>query len=159
MPEDRILREQLVELLHGGSAHADAGTVLEDFPADKWSFKPNGAPWSSWQLLEHIRIALDDLLDFCRNPEYVAPKWPEEYWPKEESPANAEAWDKSVAAVLGGLQSLEHLIKDEKSNLFARIPWGDGQTLLREVLLAADHTSYHLGQIVLLRKQMNAWSG
>lgn len=157
--EDAILREQLIELVRGGSAHADARTVLDNFPEEKRSLKPDGSPHNAWQLLEHIRVALDDLLEFCTNPHYVAPKWPEAYWPKEEAPASAEEWDKSVAAVLAGLASFEHLIKDEESNLHARIPWGDGQTLLHEVLLAADHTSYHLGQIVLLRKQLSAWPG
>src|SRR5450631_3743777 len=154
--EDRELRDHLIELLRGASAHADAKTVLSDFPADKRDLKPNGAPYNAWQLLEHTRMALDDLLDFCVNPQYVAAKWPEEYWPKNETPRNAEEWDKSVAAVLAAIKEFERMVGDDKSNLYAKIPWGEGQTLLREAMLAADHNSYHLGQIVLLRKQLDA---
>lgn len=155
--EDRALRDTLIELLRGAGAHADAKTTLADFPADKRALKPNGSPHNAWQLLEHTRIALDDLLDFCFNPQYAAPKWPDAYWPKHETPDSAAQWDKSVAALLAGLKAFEHMIGDGKSNLYAKIPWGEGQTLLREALLAADHTSYHLGQIVLLRKQLDAW--
>jgi hypothetical protein len=155
--EDRALRDHLIELLRGASAHADAKTVFADFPAAKRATKPNGSPYNAWQLLEHMRIALDDLLDFCSNPEYVAPKWPEGYWPKHEAPGSAAEWDRSVAGLLAGLKAFEHIIGEGKSNLYAKIPWGEGQTLLREAMLAADHTSYHLGQIVLLRKQLDAW--
>lgn len=155
--KDRILRDQLIELLRGGSAHADAGAALSGFPADKRATKPEGAPYNAWQLLEHMRIALDDLLDFCTNPRYAAPKWPEGYWPRNDAPRTDGEWETSVAALLAGLKSFEDKISDKRSDLYAKIPWGDGQTLLREALLAADHTSYHLGQIVLLRKQLDAW--
>src|SRR5664279_3367017 len=141
--EDRELRDHLIELLRGASAHADAKTVLSNFPADKRAAKPNGSPHNAWQLLEHTRIALDDLLDFCVNPEYTAPKWPEDYWPKNDAPGNAEEWDKSVASVLAATKEFEQMVGDANSNLYAKIPWGEGQTLLREVMVAADHTSYH----------------
>ena len=132
--------------------------ALEDFPADKRAVKPAGSPHNAWQLLEHMRLALDDLLDFCENSNYLAPKFPEGYWPRNEKPSTDE-WDRSVAAVVAALKQFEDLVANHDSNLYAKIPWGDGQTLLREVLIAADHTSYHLGQFVLLRKQLDVWNG
>jgi len=156
--EDHLLREQLTELLRGGEAHTNIASALEDFPADKRAVKPAGSPHNAWQLLEHMRLALDDLLDFCENSNYLAPKFPEGYWPRNEKPS-AEEWDRSVTAVVAALKQFEDLVESHDSNLYAKIPWGDGQTLLREVLIAADHTSYHLGQLVLLRKQLDVRSG
>lgn len=153
---DQLLREQLAELLRGEGAHANTAEALKDFPAEKRVVKPAGSPHNAWQLLEHMRMALDDLLDFCDNSNYIAPAFPEGYWPKNEKPASAEEWDKSVAAVVAVLKQFESKVANPQSNLYAKIPWGDGQTLLREVLIAADHTSYHLGQFVLLRKQLDA---
>jgi len=155
--DNRELREQLAELLKGGSAHADANSVLSDFPADKRAEKPNGAPYNAWQLLWHINFTLHDLLDFCANPKYLAPKWPNEYWPENETPPSEVAWDSTVRALQADLAQFQKMIMDPAENMYATIPWGDGQTVLREILLAADHTSYHLGQIVLLRKQLDAW--
>ena len=155
--EDRALREQLVAFLRGGQAHAELKTVLDDFPVKLRGVVPRGAEQSAWQELEHIRIALDDLLDFSTNSHYVAMKWPDDYWPKEAAPADSEACDASVRALKKGLADFEKLVGDPESNLYATIPWGDGQTLLREVLVAVQHTSYHLGQIVLLRRILGAW--
>ena len=155
--DDRALRAQLVEFLRGESAHAGLKSVLDDFPADLRGKKPKGSPHSAWQLLEHIRIALHDLYDFSANSNYVAPKWPDDYWPKEDAPPSAAAWDASVRAVKKDVVDFEKLIGEPESNLYATIPWGDGQTLLREVLLAGQHTSYHLGQLVLLRRELGAW--
>jgi len=157
--EDRALRDQLIEFLRGGSAHADLKAVLEDFPAKARGAKPEGAEHTPWQLLEHIRIALHDLLDFSTNSNYVQPEWPKDYWPKEEGPENDAAWDTSVAAVKKDIADFVKLVGNADSNLYATIPWGEGQTLLREVLLAGQHTSYHLGQIVLLRRELGAWNG
>lgn len=155
--DDRALRDQLLEFLRAGSAHADAGTALDDFPPALYGAKPAGAPHSGWQLLEHIRFTLHDLLDFCTNSEYLAPKWPDAYWPKEDAPASPEEWKASLKVVKEDLAEFEKLIQNPESNLYAQIPWGEGQTMLREVLLAGDHTSYHLGQLVMLRKQLGAW--
>jgi hypothetical protein len=155
--EDRALREQLVAFLRGGQAHAELKTVLDDFPVKLRGVVPRGAEQSAWQELEHIRIALDDLLDFSTNSHYVAMKWPDDYWPKEAAPTDSEAWDASVRALKKGVADFEKLVGDPESNLYATIPWGDGQTLLREVLVAGQHTSYHLGQIVLLRRILGAW--
>jgi uncharacterized damage-inducible protein DinB len=157
--EDKFLRDQLVETLRGGNAHVDLFIALKDFSEDLYGAKPDGAPYSAWQLLEHIRIALNDLLVFCTDPDYAAPKWPDAYWPKQAAPPSSAAWKTSVKALRADLDAFEKLIRDPESNLYARIPWGDGQTLLREVLLVIDHTSYHLGQLVMLRKQIGAWKG
>lgn len=155
--DDRELREQLVKFLRGGEAHADLKSVVDGFPAKLRGEVPRGAEHSAWQQLEHIRIALHDLLDFSTNPHYVQPEWPEDYWPKEAAPADAEAWEESVKAVKKDLADFEKLVGIPESNLYATIPWGQGQTLLREVLLAGQHTSYHLGQMVLLRRLLGAW--
>jgi uncharacterized damage-inducible protein DinB len=157
--EDRDLREKLVELLRGGSAHADLNTVVADFPADLTGKKPQGAPHTAWQLLEHLRVALHDILDFTTNSEYLELKFPDDYWPKNGAAPSADAWKQSVAAVQADLKAFEDLVNDPASNLYAKIPWGSGQNLLREVLLAADHNSYHLGQLAFLRKQLGAWQG
>jgi uncharacterized damage-inducible protein DinB len=155
--EDHALRKQLVEFLRGGSAHAELKTVIEGFPQDKRGAKPKGAAHSAWQLLEHIRIALHDLYDFSTNPKYVQPDWPADYWPKEEVPPSEDAWNASVNAVEKDLALFEQLIGEPTTNFYAAIPWGEGQTILREVLLAGQHTSYHLGQLVSLRRELGAW--
>ncbi len=153
--DNRELRQQLVELIRGGSAHLDIKSGL-DFPAGHRGTKPNGAPYNAWQVLWHLNYTLHDLLEFCTNPKYLTPKWPDDYWPKEEQPTSDDSWDKATKALLADLAQFEKMLMDPAQNLYATIPWGDGQTFLREVLLAADHNSYHLGQIVLLRKQLDA---
>ncbi len=157
--EDRALREQLVKFLAGGQAHAELKTVVDDFPVKARGAKPKGAAHTGWQLLEHIRMSLDDLLEFSTNSKYVEKKWPDDYWPKEEAPENDAAWGTSVKAVKKTLADFEKLVKNPETNLYATIPWGDGQTILREVLLAGQHTSYHLGQLVSLRRELGAWKG
>jgi len=152
--DDRILRDQLVEFLRGGSAHVELTAALKDFPSELYGAKPKGAPHTAWQLLEHIRFTLHDLLDFCMNPKYVAPDWPEAYWPKNGAPNSKDEWKACAKAIQEDIAEFEKLAGDPGSNLYAPIPWGDGQTLLREILLAGDHTSYHLGQLVMLRKQL-----
>ena len=157
--DDQVLRDQLVESLQKGNAHVDIFSALKDFPEALYGRKPPGAPHSAWQLLEHIRFTLNDLLIFSTDPNYVAPKWPDAYWPPEDGPENSHAWKASIKALKADLAALEKLIQNPESNLYAPIPWGDGQTLLREALLAIDHTSYHLGQLVMLRKQLGEWKG
>lgn len=155
--EDHALREQLVKFLRGSEAHAEFKDVLDDFPVKARGVVPKGAEHSAWQELEHIRIALHDLLDFSTNPNYTSMKWPDDYWPKETAPKSDAEWDASVRAVKKDMADFEKLVGDPESNLYATIPRGEGQTLLREVLLAGQHTSYHLGQIVLLRRILGAW--
>lgn len=154
--DDVLLREQLIESLKKGNAHVDLFTALKDFPVELAGKRPNGTPHSAWQLLEHIRLSLNDLLVFSTDSNYVAPKWPDSYWPKEETPANAGAWQASVKALQADLDAFTQFIRNPASNLYSPIPWGTGQTLLREALLAIDHTSYHVGQLVMLRKQLGA---
>ncbi|MGB6131326.1 MAG: DinB family protein [Acidobacteriaceae bacterium] len=155
--EDGALRKQLVEFLRGNQAHADLKSVLDGFPEKLRGKKPQGSPHSAWQLLEHIRLALRDLLDFSTNSSYVALKWPDGYWPAEDAPPSDDAWEASLRAVKKDMADFEKLIGEPKTNLYATIPWGEGQTILREVLLAGQHTSYHLGQLVLLRRELGAW--
>jgi uncharacterized damage-inducible protein DinB len=147
-------------LLRGGSAHIDVFAALKDFPPKLYGAKPENAPHSAWQLLEHMRMALRDLWDFSTNAEYVEKNWPDDYWPESAAPPSKQAWDSSVKALKEDLAAFEKLVKNPKSNLYAQIPWGkEKQTLLREVLLAADHNSYHVGQLVLLRRLLGTWEG
>ena len=155
--DDQFLRDQLVEFLKKGNAHVDLFSALKDFPPDLYGEKPKGASHTAWQLLEHIRLALNDMLVFSTDPNYVAPKWPDGYWPKEDAPKNDAAWKTSIKALKADMEAFEKLIRNPESNLYARIPWGEGQTLLREALLAIDHNSYTVGQLVMLRKQLGAW--
>jgi hypothetical protein len=153
------LRKHVIELLKGKSAHAGFDSAVAGFPVKRAGEKPAGAPHSAWQLLEHMRIAQWDILEFSRNPKHVSPKWPEGYWPDSESPPNAEAWRKSVDAFQADLKAMQALVSSSSSDLLAPFPHGDGQTLLREALLVADHNSYHLGQLVILRRLLGEWKG
>jgi uncharacterized damage-inducible protein DinB len=155
--EDKQLREQLVTFLHESLAHADLFAALKNFPEELYGKKVKGFPHSAWQLLEHIRFTLNDLLVFSTDPKYVAPEWPKAYWPEDAAPESAAAWKTSIKALKADLAEFERLILNPDSNLYAKIPWGDGQTLLREALLAIDHASYHVGQLVMLRQQLGAW--
>ena len=148
------LRTHIVNLLTKGEAHVDARSELKDFPANLRGRKPEGAPHTPWQLLEHLRIAQLDILQFSIDAKHESPKWPEGYWPETESPPSDKAWDKSMQQFLDDLDAMCELVKDTKRDLFARIPHGTGQTLLREALLLADHNAYHLGQIVLVRRTL-----
>jgi hypothetical protein len=151
---EKSLRKHLLELLEGGSAHAKFDDVIKGLPAKLRGAKPAKFPNSPWMLLEHLRLAQWDILEFSRNAKHVSPPWPSGYWPKTEGPANATAWNKSVAQFRRDLQAMQKLVASPKTDLFARIPWGDGQTILREGPLLADHNAYHLGQLVMLRKSM-----
>ena len=154
--DDKALRDHLIELLQGGSAHVDLATVVDDFPAEFAATKPKNVPYTPWQLLEHMRMTASDLLLFSTDPKYVAPKWPDDYWPAQEAPKPGQ-WDESVKALKADLAEFEGMVLDPKANLYAKIPWGDGQTLLREVLIACQHTSYHLGEMVVIRRELGAW--
>jgi hypothetical protein len=156
---DKALRHQLVELLKGGGAHAKLEDVVADFPAKLRGQKPQGMPHSPWMLLEHLGIAQKDILNFCRNPKYVAPDWPADYWPRNIAPSSASAWCKSIADFHRDLKAMLTLVSNPKTDLFARIPWGDGQTILREALLVADHNAYHVAQLVDVRRLLGAWKG
>jgi uncharacterized damage-inducible protein DinB len=157
MAEDKALRQHLVSLLKGGDAHADFEHAIKDFPAEVRGKIPKSAEHSPWQLLEHLRVAQWDILDFSTNPKYKTREWPKEYWPETEAPPDPKAWDRSVNAFRKDLKVLCALVEDEKTDLFAKIPHGGGQTTLREILVVADHNAYHLGQIVLLRRLLGVW--
>jgi DinB superfamily len=155
---DASLREQLYQLLHGSNAHVDVLTALKDFPAKLYGVKPPNAPHSAWALLEHMRFTMRDLWDYSTSDRYVEKKWPDDYWPSSSEPPSKEAWDTSVRALREDLAAFGKLVKDPESNLYAQIPWGEkGHTLLREVLVAADHISYHTGELVYLRRILGAW--
>lgn len=148
----RLLRAQLVDAMRGHQAHLDFDSAIEGFPEKACGVKAAGAPHSAWELLEHMRIAQNDILEFSRNPKHESPKWPEGYWPKSEAPPDAKAWDESVKAFQKDAREMKKLLEDLERDLFEPFSYGDGQTLLREALLIANHNSYHLGQLVFLRK-------
>jgi hypothetical protein len=154
---DAAVRKHVVELLTLGHAHATFEQAVKGLPIELRGRVPKRAEHSAWQLLEHLRLAQWDILDFSRNPKYQALKWPDDYWPKEKAPVDEKAWDKSVRAFKKDLKEMVALVEDPKTDLFAKIPHGDGQTILREALLVADHNAYHVGQLVLLRKMLGAW--
>ncbi len=151
------LRAQLAAVLGWRDAHADLEAAVERLPAALRGRVPEGLPYSPWQLLEHMRLAQHDILDFCRNPAYEEPHWPDDYWPAEAEPPSADAWDASLAGFRRDLEALRALALDESVDLFAAIPHGTGQTYLREILLVADHNAYHLGQLVAVRRLLGAW--
>jgi len=156
MDQDKALRDHLLELLRGRSAHLDFEKALAGLPPELRGTKAPGLPHTVWQLLEHLRIAQWDILEFSRNPDHVSPPWPEGYWPSETAPDNA-TWDRAVEGFHRDLKAMQDLVANPKTDLYAKIPWGEGQTILREALLVADHNAYHLGQIVSVRHALGAW--
>jgi len=152
------VREQVLALLNGGNAHVPFDKVVKDFPAKLRGLKPAGAPHTAWQLLEHMRIAQWDILEFSRSSKHVSPEWPAGYWPETEKPPSDDAWKKSVATFEKDLKAMQKLVEDQKTDLHARIPHGTGHSIFREALLVADHNAYHLGQLVLLRRLLGAWT-
>jgi uncharacterized damage-inducible protein DinB len=157
MDHDKLLRQQLAKMIDWNEAHADLSTTLDGLPTRLRGQVPDGLPHSAWQLLEHIRIALWDILEFTRDAKHKSPKWPEDYWPKSVAPPSDKAWDESVKTILNTQEELRKLVQDPSQDLFKPLPHGDGQTLLRELLLAADHGAYHLGQLVLVRRALGTW--
>ncbi len=151
------LRKHLLYLLRGGGAHIDFDTAIAGLPAKLRGVRPKGVPHTAWRLLEHMRIAQWDILEFSRNPGHVSPDFPEGYWPRGDSPPTAAAWAKSVNAFRRDLKEMEELVANPSTDLYAKIPHGDGQTILREALLVADHNAYHLGELVFLRRSLGAW--
>jgi DinB superfamily len=153
-PRDKPLRDHLLYLLKDGGAHATFDAAMGDWPVQLVGVKVANFPHTAWMLLEHIRLAQWDILEFTRNSKHVSPAWPEGYWPASEMPPSEKAWKASMSAFKKDLRTMERLVSDRRIDLYARIPWGDGQTILREALLVADHNAYHLGQLVLLRKSI-----
>jgi hypothetical protein len=157
MNADQSLRQHVLYLLRGGGAHLSFDRAVAGLPTDLRGVRPRGLPHSCWRLVEHMRIAQWDILEFCRNAKHVSPEFPDGYWPDGDAPPTAGAWSKSIGAFRADLKSIEELVADRATDLFAKIPHGDGQTVLREALLVADHNAYHLGQVVLIRRLLGAW--
>ena len=155
--DDQHLRQNLVYLIAGGGAHAKFEDVIKDLPPKLRGAKPANFPHSPWMLLEHLRIAQWDILDFSRNAKHKSPDWPGGYWPKAEAPRTASDWNKSIQQFRSDRKEMQGLVENPKTDLFAKIPWGDGQTILREALLVADHNAYHLAQLVDVRRLLGAW--
>ncbi|MBV9404225.1 MAG: DinB family protein [Acidobacteriaceae bacterium] len=152
--ETASLRSQLAEAMHGDQAHIAFASAISDFPVEASGEKPGGAPHTAWQLLEHMRIAQHDILEFSRNPQHQSPPWPEGYWPKTEAPPDDNSWGASVKAFESDSKEMEKLVRDAQQALFTPFAHGDGQNLMREALLIATHNSYHLGQLVFLKKML-----
>ena len=158
MDKDKALREHLLYLLKDRGAHLNFDAAVADLPANLRGDKVPGVPHTAWRLLEHLRICQWDILEFSRNPRHVSPSFPDGYWPKGDAPPDDGAWDRSVAGFRADLKAMQDLVADPATDLFAPIPHGEGQTILREALLVADHNAYHLGQLVVLRRALGAWS-
>jgi hypothetical protein len=152
--QDKVMREHLIYLLAGGGAHADFDAAMGEWPVQLASAKVANFPHTAWMLLEHMRIAQWDILEFSRNPRHVSPPWPEGYWPATEAPPSEKAWLDAMGEFKKDLRAVQQLVGNSKTVLYRKLPWGDGQTILREALLVADHNAYHLGQLVMLRKCM-----
>lgn len=157
MNNDAALRKHLLELLNGGHAHATFDAAIDGLPADRRGVRPEGAAHSPWEILEHLRIAQWDILEFSRDPRHVSPDWPAGYWPATPEPPDSDAWDRTAEAFRRDLQAMKDLVADPASDLFTPFPHGQGQTLLREALLVADHNAYHLGEMVVVRRLLGAW--
>jgi hypothetical protein len=153
------IRKQLVALLREGQAHVAFDDAVKDFPIEKRGLIAEGLPYSAWQILEHIRITQRDILDFSAPPTggYQPIEWPTGYWPKSAEPPSGRAWDVSIAAIRKDLETFEALISRPEADLYKPFRWGEGQNLLREALLIADHTSYHLGELVVVRRLLGIW--
>jgi hypothetical protein len=154
---DKELVKTLEQLLTGGHAHVTFEDAIKDLPAQLRDRAPEGIPYTIWQLVEHIRITQWDILEFSRDAKHTSPQWPEGYWPKEKGPANEAAWKNSLAQIRSDLKEFIGLLKDPAADLYAPFAHGDGQHLLREALLIADHTSYHTGEIIVIRRLLGAW--
>ncbi|HUL50019.1 MAG TPA: DinB family protein [Gemmatimonadales bacterium] len=151
------IRDQVIDLLHSSHAHIEFREAIADWPERLRGVKPSGQPFTPWRVLEHMRITQWDIVEFSKSAKHVSPEWPEGYWPNEDAPPNASAWDDSLRQIERDRTEMERLVRDPANDLLAEIPHGTGQTLLREALLVADHNAYHLGQLVLLRRLVGAW--
>jgi hypothetical protein len=155
--KEKLLRQQLIDFLSGRGAHLDWKAAFVGIPPGLRGVRPDRTPYSAWELLEHMRIAQWDILEFSRDPEHVSPDWPAGYWPGNPKPPNTRAWEKSLKLFARDLAAMKKLVANPKTDLFATIPHGTGQTILREALLVADHNAYHLGQVILVRRLLGAW--
>ena len=157
MADEQALREHVLYLLRSGGAHVDFESAIKGLPANLRGKRPKGVAHSPWEILEHMRLAQWDILEFSRDPKHLSPKWPDGYWPQKAAPPSAAAWTRSVRAFREGLEEMCALVQSAATDLFAPFPHGTGQTILREALLLADHNAYHLGELVLVRRLLGAW--
>jgi hypothetical protein len=153
--QHQLLINELIKLLNGGGAHATLKDALDGLPANLRGVKPNNLPYSIWQLAEHIRIAQWDMLEFSKDGNHQSPNWPDDYWPKESSPADDAAWNKTIEQINADRHEFIALLKS--GDIYENIPHGDGQSILREALQIADHNAYHTAEIILLRRLLGAW--
>jgi hypothetical protein len=154
--DDRTLREQLISLLDGGHAHISFEEFVRDFPVEKCGDRIEGLPYTAWQVLEHMRVAQWDILEFSRDASHASPKWPKGYWPDNEQTGSPELWNETVEKFEADLEAFEDLVRDPATDLFAKIPHGTGQTVLREALVLADHNSNHLGVLIAMHRIITA---
>jgi len=159
MSDDKVLREQLLALLRGGNAHMTLEEAVLDFPFRDFNHRPQQVKYTFWHLLEHIRLAQRDILDFIRDPDYVSPKWPEGYWPGENELASQDCWDQTIRAIQEDAVALQRMVADPGTDLTAPLPHAPDYNILREVLLVADHMAYHLGEFAILRQVIGNWPG
>jgi hypothetical protein len=155
--EDQIIREHLLELLQGGHAHLDFEKATAGMPVELRGVRPAALPYTAWRLVEHMRIAQWDILQFSINPRHISPDFPDGYWPEGDGPPDAGAWDRSLAAFQADLKAMMDLVTAPETQLLTKLAHGQGQTFLREALLVADHNAYHLGQLVTVRRLLGAW--
>ncbi len=158
MSDDTVLREHLLQALHGKNARFTFEDAVGSFPQAFINARPPNVPYTPWHLLEHIRIAQWDILEFVRNPEHVSPKWPEGYWPAVDAEADGAMWEQSVAGILSDLEAIREMVRNPEIDLLAEIPHAPGYTILREVLLVADHNAFHIGEFAILRQVMGSWA-
>ncbi len=157
MDADQQVREQLIDLLTGGNAHMPFDQAVENFPVEAMNVEAPNIPYTPWRLLEHMRIAQWDILEFIRNPKHVSPPWPEGYWPPADARADQERWNRTVQEFRSDQRVLQKMVQDPANDLYASLPHAEGYNLLREILVAADHNAYHLGEFGLIRQALNAW--
>jgi hypothetical protein len=157
MDKDTVLRQHVLNLLRGGQASMTFEDAVADFPMDRMNERPPNVPYTPWHLLEHLRITQWDILDFVRNPNYTEMKWPDAYWPAPDATADAAAWNETLRAFRADFAAVCALVADPATDRYATIPHGDGQTILREALLVADHNAYHTGEFAILRQVMGTW--
>jgi len=158
MAADDVVREQLLALLRGGNAHMTFEEAIAEFPLARINDYPPNVPYTPWHLLEHLRIAQWDILEFVRNPAHISPPWPEGHWPAPTARADSQAWVATIAAFQADMQALQELVADPSTDLYAPLPHAAGYTILREILLVADHNAYHIGEFAILRQVMQTWA-
>jgi hypothetical protein len=157
MEPENVVRDQLLQLLRGGNAHMVFDQAVERFPVEKINSHPPGSDYTPWRLLEHMRIAQWDIVEFVRNPNHISPPWPEGYWPPEGEAADESRWDETIEKFREDLQAMQDIVGNPATNLFDSLPHATGYTVLREVLVLADHNAYHMGEFALMRQILGTW--